>query len=96
MQSMSVNPAQVTALANEIRTGSSGIKAQLDTLDSEVGKLRASWGGEAQQSYDAAQRRWTQTLTEMQNLLSQIATKTEEISGQYVQSDTSSANRFSI
>ncbi|MGV8886064.1 MAG: WXG100 family type VII secretion target [Microbacteriaceae bacterium] len=96
MQSMSVNPAQVSALAAEIRNGSSGIKSTLDTLESEVGKLRNSWGGEAQQSYDAAQRRWSQTLTEMQNLLSQIATKTEEISGQYVQSDSSSAGRFTI
>ena len=96
MQSMSVNPAQVNALAAEIRSGSNGIKAELDKLESEVGKLRSSWGGEAQQSYDAAQRRWTQTLTEMQNLLGQIATKTEEISGQYVQSDSSSAGRFSI
>ena len=45
MQSMSVNPAQVTALAGQIRTGANGIKAELDTLESEVGKLRASWDG---------------------------------------------------
>ena len=96
MQSMSVNPAQVTALAGQIRSGAQGIRSQLDTLESEVSKLRASWGGEAQQSYDAAQRKWNQSVAEMQQLLSQVATKTEEISQQYVQSDNSSASRFAI
>ncbi len=96
MQSMSVNPAQVTALAGEIRNGSQGIKSTLDTLESEVGKLRASWGGEAQQQYDVAQRKWATTLGEMQQLLTQIASKTEQISSQYTQSDSASANRFSI
>lgn len=96
MQSMSVNPAQVVALAGQIRSGSTGIKSQLDQLEAEVGKLRASWGGEAQLSYDQAQRKWSQTLGEMQSLLTQIAGKTEEIAGQYVQSDSASANRFAI
>jgi len=96
MQSMSVNPAQVSALAAEIRNGSTGIKAALDALESEVGKLRSSWGGEAQVSYDTAQRKWSQTLGEMQSLLTQIAAKTEEISGTYVQSDSTSAQRFAI
>jgi early secretory antigenic target protein ESAT-6 len=96
MQSMSVNPAQVSALAAEIRNGSTGIKSALDALESEVGKLRSSWGGEAQVSYDTAQRKWSQTLGEMQNLLTQIATKTEEISGTYVQSDSTSAQRFAV
>jgi len=32
----------------------------------------------------------------MQNLLTQIATKTEEISGTYVQSDSTSAQRFAV
>jgi 6 kDa early secretory antigenic target len=96
MQSMSVNPAQVTALAGQIRSGSQGIRSAIDHLESEIAKLRASWGGEAQQSYDAAQRSWNQSLGEMQELLSNIATKTEEISQQYTHSDSKSAGRFSI
>lgn len=96
MQSMSVNPAQVTALAGQIRSGSQGIRAELDTLESEIGKLRSQWGGEAQASYDAAQRKWNQSVTEMQQLLAQIASKTEEISQQYTHSDNSSAGRFAI
>ncbi|AYF99458.1 WXG100 family type VII secretion target [Protaetiibacter intestinalis] len=93
---MSVDPAQVSALAAQIRNGASGIKSQLDTLESEVGKLRASWSGEAQTSYDQAQAKWTKSLGEMQQLLEQIASKTDEISSQYTQTDKSAAGRFAL
>lgn len=94
MQSMSVNPAQVTALAGQIRTGANGIKTELDTLESEVGKLRASWDGEAQQAYDQAQREWSKSLTALQELLGQISGKTDEIAAQYLASDAASSSRF--
>jgi 6 kDa early secretory antigenic target len=96
MQSMSVNPAQVIELSGQIRNGASGIKSQLDELDSEVGKLRASWSGSAQQAYDDAQRKWTQSLTDLNTLLQQIASKTEEIAQHYTSSDQTSAGRFQV
>lgn len=96
MESMRVRPEQVTMLAGQIRGGSQGIRGELDRLESEVGKLRSAWGGEAQLAYDQAQQRWTRSLAEMQQLLSLIANKTEEISGTYVQRDQSSAQRFSL
>ncbi|OAN43220.1 WXG100 family type VII secretion target [Microbacterium sp. H83] len=94
MQSMSVRPEQVNALAAQIRSGSQGIRSELDRLESEVAKLRAAWDGSAQQAYDQAQAKWNRSLSEMQQLLTQIAGKTEEISGQYVQTDKSAAGRF--
>ena len=93
MQSMSVRPEQVNALAAQIRSGSQGIRSELDRLESEVGKLRAAWDGAAQQAYDQAQAKWNRSLSEMQQLLTQIAGKTEEISGQYVLPDTSAGGR---
>lgn len=96
MQSMSVRPEQVTALAGQIRGGSQGIRAELDRLESEIGKLRSAWGGEAQQSYDQAQVKWNKSLAELQQLLQQIAGKTEEMASQYVQKDKSSAGRFTL
>lgn len=96
MQSMSVRPEQVQALAGQIRGGAQGIRAELDRLESEVGKLRSAWGGDAQQSYDVAQAQWNKSLAELQQLLQQISGKTEEIASQYVQSDKSSAGRFAL
>lgn len=94
MQSMSVKPEQVVALSGQIRNGANGIKNQLDTLESEVGKLRASWDGAAQAAYDDAQRKWTQSLQALNALLEQISVKTEQISQGYVSQDNSSAGRF--
>ena len=96
MQSMSVNPAQVTALAGQIRTGSQNIKSTLENLESEVNKLKGAWSGEALEAYNDAPRKWTTSVTEMQQLLSQIAGKTEEISQQYTQTDSSAAGRFAV
>jgi early secretory antigenic target protein ESAT-6 len=96
MQSMSVNPAQVSALAGQIRSGSQNIKSTLENLESEVNKLKGAWSGEALEAYNQAQRNWTVSVTEMNQLLSQIASKTEEISQQYTQTDNSAAGRFAL
>lgn len=94
MQSMSVQTAQVSALSGQIRNGAQGLRAEIERLESEVGKLRAAWSGESQAAYDTAQRKWTKSLTEMQTLLERIAGSTEEISQQYNQSDSRNAGRF--
>jgi len=96
MQSMSVNPAQVSALAGQIRTGSNNIKSTLENLESEVNKLKGAWSGEALEAYNQAQQKWTASVNEMQQLLTQIAGKTEEISQQYTKTDSSAAGRFAL
>ena len=96
MQSMSVNPAQVSALAGQIRTGSNNIKSTLENLESEVNKLKGAWSGEALEAYNQAQQKWTASVNEMQQLLTQIAGKTEEISQQYTSTDKSAAGRFAV
>lgn len=96
MQSMSVNPAQVTALAGQIRSGSNNIKSTLENLESEVNKLKGAWSGEALEAYNQAQQKWTASVSEMQQLLTQIAGKTEEIAQQYTKTDSSAAGRFAL
>jgi len=96
MQSFGVNTARVTELSISIRKGANDIRGDLTDLDGKIAKLRSRWGGEAQTSYDEAQRRWNQSLGEMQALLDQIASKTQEISEGYTSTDTNAAKRFSI
>lgn len=96
MQSMSVQTAQVSVLSAQIRQGSQGIRSEIERLESEVAKLRAAWNGEAQAAYDAAQRKWTQSLNELQSLLERIAGSTEEIAQTYKQSDARNAGRFAV
>ena len=92
--SFSVTPEQVIALSGNIRSGAQGIRSELDELDSKVATLRGSWSGQAQESYTIAQRQWTQSLTELQQLLDRIATSTNEIAQNYTAADRQSAGRF--
>jgi WXG100 family type VII secretion target len=94
MESMSVRPEQVTALSEKIRGGAGGIKNELDNLDKEVKGLIGAWDGEAKEAYSVAQVEWNKSLTALQELLGTIATKTQEISSAYTQSDKSSAGLF--
>lgn len=94
MQSMSVQTAQVSALSAEIRNGANGIRSEIERLESEVSKLRAAWSGEAQTSYDHAQREWTKSLGQMQALLERISGSTEQIAQAYNASDARNAGRF--
>jgi 6 kDa early secretory antigenic target len=90
----SVQTSQVNVLAEQIRGGANGIKSQLDQLDGEVAKLRGSWSGAAQQAYDEAQRKWNQSITDMQQLLGNIATQTEHVAAGYDQTDAKAAGYF--
>jgi len=92
---MSVRPEQVTLLAGQIRAGASGIRSELDELERKVNTLRGQWNGEAQASYDDAQRKWDKAISELQELLERISSKTSEISQGYVDTDTQAARRFS-
>nr|WP_239684069.1 WXG100 family type VII secretion target [Leucobacter musarum] len=94
MQSMSVQTAQVSALSGQIRNGAQGIRSEIERLESEVAKLRGAWSGEAQNSYDVAQRQWTQSLNELQSLLERISSNTEQIAQAYNASDARNAGRF--
>ncbi|QAY62173.1 WXG100 family type VII secretion target [Xylanimonas allomyrinae] len=92
--SFSVTPESVVTLSGQIRTGASGIRNELETLEQKVGRLRASWSGQAQEQYDIAQREWSKALGELQQLLERIASSTQQIADSYRSSDSSSARRF--
>lgn len=94
MQSMSVQTAQVSMLSMEIKNGANAIQGQLDQLESKVTTLRSQWSGEAQGSYDRAQKDWNSSLTEMRNLLERVSQSTEQIGQAYAASDARNANLF--
>ena len=96
MGAMSVSPAKVNELAAGIRNGANQIREDLNTLESKLAPVRESWSGAAQAAYDEAQRKWSRELGEMQQLLENIASKTEQISSGYSDTDSQAAKRFAI
>lgn len=41
---------------------------ELDTLDSEVERLKSAWVGDAQRAYDRAQREWSTAIESMKGV----------------------------
>ncbi|WP_431071496.1 WXG100 family type VII secretion target [Microbacterium phyllosphaerae] len=44
---------------------------ELDTLDSEVARLKSGWDGQAQRAHDQAQREWSVSIASMKALLAE-------------------------
>lgn len=95
MQSMSVTPARVHEIAGQVRSESQQIASDLDHLEKRINALRGKWSGESQAAYTQAQARWSAQLSEMQQLLATVASKTEEIASGYTATDKSAAQLFS-
>ena len=94
MDSFSVNPAALEALATEIRNNDRRIDAALAELQSKVNRLSAAWDGDAKAAYANAQAQWTKSITAMNLLLARISTETTNIQQGYLQQDRASAGRF--
>ena len=75
MHDFSVDPLALEVSAAELRTESARIGAILAGLEQEVGRLEASWDGDARSAYQRAQRSWSATFSEMRDLLERIARK---------------------
>jgi WXG100 family type VII secretion target len=94
MADMSVTPEALTAASANLRRESQRIEAALRALETEAARLRGTWDGAARVAYDTAQREWSMTFEHMKSVLASIATATQSIGDDYVESDRSSARRF--
>jgi len=94
MADLSVSPAALTASAAELRKESQRIEAALRNLEQEANRLRGNWDGAARVAYDNAQRQWSATFEQMKSVLASIATATENISDNYVETDRNAAKHF--
>ncbi len=70
------------------------IGARLDRLDQELGPLRSSWIGEAQQAYVVAKARWDGAITEMRELLRDTARQVTRSNAEYRAADGRGARSF--
>ncbi|RSX47174.1 WXG100 family type VII secretion target [Bifidobacterium castoris] len=92
--SISVKPAQVQTLAQDIMTDSRGIDAKFEELEGQVRTLIGQWDGEAREAYYDAQRKWNARLQEMNQILAKISNATTQIAQQYVDTDNRAAGFF--
>jgi WXG100 family type VII secretion target len=74
----------------------SRIDARLQRLAQDLEPLRASWVGDAQHAYTAAQQRWDAAIAEMRDHLRQTAQQVVQSNSAYRAADARGARAFDI
>ncbi len=91
---MQVNYSAMETGAQEMSRGSQQINADLESMDAELRPTQSEWSGEAQQQYMVAKAEWTQSLQDMNQLLTRLGTHVSTSSGDYQGSDDQGAATF--
>ena len=94
MADIRVSPAALGEASVALRTESRRIEQALAGLEAEANRLRGNWDGAARDAYDAAQRERSTTFAQMKDVLGSIATATQQIADDYVETDRRSAKLF--
>ena len=89
-----VNYGALDGAAADIKSGASNLQGCLDDLENTLNQLRSSWEGQAQEAYQAAQRKWNEGLEGLKDVLRKTSTAVDSARSNYQQTDQSSAARF--
>jgi len=94
LDGLRVDHAGLDRAAADLMSVVNRIDARLQTLERELGPLRTSWVGEAQQAYTAAQARWDTAVREMRDLLRSTAEQVMAANDAYRAADARGARAF--
>lgn len=94
LDGLKVDHARMQQTADDLMAIVSAIDARLHDLERELGPLRASWVGEAQEAYAAAKRRWDTAIAEMRDLLHRTSQLVTSADGEYRRADARGARSF--
>jgi 6 kDa early secretory antigenic target len=72
------------------------IGARLQQLEEELGPLRGSWLGEAQEAYALAKQKWDAAILEMRDHLARTAQQVALANAEYRAADARGARAFEI
>lgn len=84
----------IATAASDIAGGANKIEQQLNDMDGRLQPLKSDWTGAASQSYEQARAEWTKAITEINGILRQLGTVTDQGGQDYQQTETNNANRF--
>lgn len=85
------DPERLDAAASRLRGALEGIRAELDALASEAGRLRGQWSGQARDAFEAAHTRWDAQLRVLADVLGQAVEALEEASRAAADADRAAA-----
>jgi early secretory antigenic target protein ESAT-6 len=94
LDGLMVDHAGLDRTADDLAGAVSAIGERLERLTHELDPLRASWVGEAQTAYVAAQRRWDGAVRELRDILAHTAQQVRQSNAAYRAADARGARSF--
>lgn len=93
-EDMLVDYGSMSNASSELARASQAISSDLESMDGELKPTQSEWTGEAQTQYLTAKAEWSQSLTDMNQLLAQMGTHVDTSSGNYNTADRQGAASF--
>ena len=93
-EDMLVDYGSLSNASSELARASQAISSDLESMDGELKPTQSEWTGEAQTQYLTAKAEWSQSLTDMNQLLAQMGTHVDTSSGNYNTADRQGAASF--
>lgn len=89
-----INHAALSSASQQLLTSATQIDERLNVLESDLGGLRGSWSGSAQESYLRAKATWDTAIAEVLSLLRETGAMVEASNADYRAADLRGAARF--
>lgn len=86
--------AQIAQAAADIRATSRNINGMLSQLKGDVAPMIAEWEGSSAVAYQDAQRRWDNSIEELNMVLDSVARTVDDANARMSQINTSAANSW--
>ncbi|WP_103062658.1 WXG100 family type VII secretion target [Actinomyces qiguomingii] len=94
MTDMLVNYGSMSAAAEALARASAAMSSDLEDMDAELRPTQSDWSGEAQAQYTAAKAEWSQSLADMNTLLTQLGAHVTSSSENYSATDIREMRSF--
>lgn len=94
MSEIRVNFGQLSQAAHDLEGTAKKIESELHELEQFLKPLVASWEGEAQQAYQAAQDEWDKAAQNMQEICAKMGMAVNAANEAYQQGEKKNAARF--
>ena len=89
-----VEHAALEQIQNDLGTAVQAIQDRMDRLDSELGRLRTEFDGDARTTYDQVKARWDAAIHEMRILLDDSRLQVGDANANFSRADQLAATRM--
>jgi WXG100 family type VII secretion target len=89
-----VNFGAMQQAVGDINKAVSTMQSQLDQLARDAGPLVETWGGDAQEAYQARQAKWNAASADLTQILQNIKSAVEASTEDYISTEKQATQRF--